>query len=70
MQTASASTNCDELQSTASPHVAVPIQWSKPSEGDGLAREQYRSRSLSASVKAGYALRLHRNESSALYLEP
>ncbi|HDS0947644.1 TPA: autotransporter outer membrane beta-barrel domain-containing protein [Stenotrophomonas maltophilia] len=39
-------------------------------QGDALAREQYRSRSLSASVEAGYALRLHQNETSALYLEP
>ncbi|WP_157721548.1 MULTISPECIES: autotransporter outer membrane beta-barrel domain-containing protein [Stenotrophomonas] len=39
-------------------------------QGDALTPEHYRSRSLSASVEAGYALRLHQNESSALYLEP
>lgn len=39
-------------------------------QGDALAREQYRSRSLSASLEAGYALRLRQNETNALYLEP
>lgn len=39
-------------------------------QGDALTREQYRSRSLSASVEAGYALRLHQSETRALYLEP
>ena len=39
-------------------------------QGDGLAREHYRARSLSASVEAGYAVRLHQNANSALYLEP
>ncbi|HYQ22563.1 autotransporter outer membrane beta-barrel domain-containing protein, partial [Stenotrophomonas sp.] len=39
-------------------------------QGDALAREEYRSHSLSASLEAGYAVRLHQNENSALYLEP
>ncbi len=39
-------------------------------QGDGLAREEYRSHSLSASLEAGYAVRLHQNDNSALYLEP
>ncbi|MDV3514578.1 autotransporter outer membrane beta-barrel domain-containing protein [Stenotrophomonas sp. C1657] len=39
-------------------------------QGDALAREHYRSRSLSASVEAGYAVRLHQSDGSALYLEP
>ena len=39
-------------------------------QGDALAREEYRSHSLSASLEAGYAVRLHQNDSSALYLEP
>lgn len=39
-------------------------------QGENLAREHYRSRSLSASVEAGYALRLRQSDASALYLEP
>lgn len=39
-------------------------------QGDAMARENYRSRSLSASLEAGYALRLLQNETSAVYLEP
>ncbi len=39
-------------------------------QGDALLREQYRSRSISTSIEAGYALRLHQNETRTLYLEP
>ncbi|WP_095124627.1 autotransporter outer membrane beta-barrel domain-containing protein [Pseudomonas sp. Irchel s3a12] len=39
-------------------------------KGDGLARESYRSRTLSASVETGYALNMGQGESKAYYLEP
>ncbi|MGX9189023.1 autotransporter family protein [Stenotrophomonas sp. Ker107b] len=39
-------------------------------QGDALAREQYRSSALSASLEAGYAVRLHQTDNSGLYLEP
>lgn len=40
-------------------------------QGDALAREEYRSRTVTGSLEAGYATRLHTSGSGiALYLEP